>query len=1310
MGAARLDLDVVHLRTGPTLLRARRVRSAAHARDLVTCLKRDGALDRAVLERDVELAAPPLPLDATFMATAHRDLRVLADPSLLDAARRHRRAFTRYGRIDGAWIEERQARLRALHRSCAPERWSDSIVELVRAMRDDGEATTIARAFASLRALPAERRAEAERRALAIAAGETGDDEELARLAERLDAARELPGRARRRRTLDVLRQALRWPLLPAELVTDDFLASAAAALRVLPLESDEAAEERLALVALSFRAGEGGVPALDDVKPEVVLAYTTSDLTLAQACALSRHDFNGYQRNKIGHLVANGLELELVAAMVERDLEDQLAALEDVRAARAFATWSIRLAEHGVQLTLKPELFESLPKNEDLAVLTLCLLDAPAEGTDPLATLDATLGLFQRLPAKARGILGRLRGIEPGAGRRAEPAFAAWLDDDATLDRAVHLARLAGERPLSHAIREDFEHAARRAGERRHLERLAARTELQARRLEALRSEERIRAETPRARTLRRLRARIEQLFPIAYRRELDATFRQVLAEGWGIAAPALTPAWRDAVRFWLNVDDNRKMLEKLLREAAKTPGRSVVREFARSRRWIRQNAGKIDVDAWLAPRRMEVRAGGARFVLALEEDPLEVLRMGIPFGTCLALDDGSNAASTVLNAIEANKRVLYVRNASGNVVARKLIGITPEHTLVGYRLYSSVGAEEDRAIRAAVSAICAEIARAVRVPLASKGRPAQLYDRLFWYDDGEVAFEPAADALGPYCAALGLATPPKPDDTTLVEAERWRAREAGDVPAALALLDGSCETPEGRVHEEWVAARLGIRRGVVHARNDVNVAHALFDALARDEDGMLRALDVAARLPERQSDHRLAPLLARFPSSPKIGVALVDLALRSMRYEWARDHGHAHLTLTELPRHFEDVTGALDLLDAIAPAWRWLSSRIPACKDCVVKGVAAAIDALEETFERAPDPSVVVAALMSRHRTRIAHRAALRVAAAHVLPGGRRALQRFAALRPDLVSSADGVAALVRQAAIERVTPAFAKRVPPPREAPFESLRDLVVLPGIELLLGRWATPAAEPAQGPWEEAWRRRRGGATPAVGRDSVDLDRARRELLADETPPAERANARALILSSPDGGPSHWVRLLAACARRGDALTAERILETKLPRSCAFPARVLVDLWSLGDETLRAAVVATLARPKERHWHARVCAAEREARARGTSVGGLRERVALALVEAGAPSDAITSLVTIEHVRAVLAHVVAHAAPENAAAAYAYLEDPLSVCAYRDVLAAEPPERREAIFVAIRKLERSSPRSRTFFAWLSSCER
>ncbi|MBX3219925.1 MAG: hypothetical protein KF795_05350 [Labilithrix sp.] len=1223
---AQLDGEVVRLAEGPCLVRARQPRSA---KAIVQHLRSRGALDRATLEKNFKLEAPPVAVDARTVAAAHRDLALLSQRPLLTLAAEHRRALARYGTIDEAWLRDRRERVERLASAlvaghsgepiATPATWFDRVVELVRATRGDRDASALASAAGRVRARASERRAEARGRVDALAAslrsGAAPTDPELAELTERLDAARELPGRARRRRVLDVLRRAARWPDAPADLlaaalgahqVGDDYADLIEEAGRAmassLPVVRDpslrEASLELLAELGLVFPIGDDGVP-LDGDDGEAprllqrlpeVLELAPSGLSLAKALALAKIPMDRPARKKIALWVKEGLELDLVAEAAEKKHVANLARVGDVRAARAYATWATRLSAHyesqGITFSLPPELFVNLPANEDLAVLAMCLMehvDPKSEGSapaDPIAVLDATLALFKKLPAKARGILGSLRGTEAGEGRRQHPELARWLDDDALLDRLAHVARLAGEAALPRAIREDFEHAERTRGERAHLEKLATRSPPQQGRLDALSRGERTLAGSPRGRTRRRIAERIEQLLPAAYRRELDATFREILRDAWGISAPALTPAWRDAVRFWLIVDDNRTLLGQLLKAASLAPGRDVKRSFPQNHAWIDANRARLDIEAWLAPRRREIvvprdaaspaaEPKSARFVLELEEDPLEVLRMGMPFGTCLALDSGCNAASTVLNAIDANKRVLYVRNANGRVVARKLLAISKDARLIGYNLYVSVRGAEERAIRAAVRETCCELARDTGAPLAATGEPAELHEG-FWYDDGTVPFDEDVDVAA-YTRSLGLPPPPKGYETLGKEAQAWKACETGDVDSALGVLSAYDTGAANRGLGRWIVERLGPRAAEKRAADDSSVFVALARALADEgEYGMLRALDLAVRMPEPIAHHRLSPLLARFPPSPKLGVALVDIGLRAMkRHARTTDHGLAHLTLSELPATFDDVAGALDLLDSVEPAWLHVTRALPSCEGCVATAVECSADVVETIYDRAPDSDVVVAALMSRHRTATAQRAALRVAARHVLPNGDRALTRLATLRPELAASPDGIAALVRQARIDRVTEAIARRAPRPSSPPFEALRDLVLTcADLELVLGETARVADIDAwaPGPWELAWRRRRSdpelrdGLFARAARAPRTVTRAMEQLALL----ADLKRLGALEHVKPRAATSHAPRAAKADAATHASLRACRATATSLADQVAASERGRVD--------------------------------------------------------------------------------------------------------------------------------------------------
>ncbi len=612
---------------------------------------------------------------------------------------------------------------------------------------------------------------------------------------------------------------------------------------------------------------------------------------------------------------------------------------------------------------------------------------------------LDATLALFQRLPTKANAILGRLRGSAAGLGRSLVPDFAAWLDDDVLLDRCLHVERLSGEGVLSSAIREDFDHASRTRGERLHLESLPARSIPQQGRLDAIRGRERTLAGSPRGRTRRRIAERIERLLPIAYRNELDATFRQILREAWKIDVPKLTPAWRDAVRFWLVVDDNRMHLGALLKAAADCPGKGVKLHFTENTAWIERARKRIDVDTWLAPHRTSFHHEGAPFVVELEEDPLEVLRMGIPFGTCLALDSGCNAASTVLNALEANKRVVYVRNEAGRIVGRKLLAMTTDFTIVGYNLYVSAAGSAGAAIRTAVLATCGALSRATRAPLAATGEPEQLM-KGFWYDDGTVPFgDESDDDVPAYCASLGLPETTSGGGELRTEARGWRACQEEDLDAAISTLNAWQSGPAARMLGSWVIDRLGraAEKRASCGPSDLNVFVPLLHSLAETEHGMIRALDLAGRFPEGFSQQRLGPLVARFPPSPRLAVALVELATRSVRRRRrTTNRGLVHLTLSLLPTMLDDVASAFDVLDAITPAWDHLASVVPQCHPCIAAAEAAATAAVLALFRHRPDADVVVATLMSRRRSPRSHAIALRIAARHELPRGDRATCR--------------------------------------------------------------------------------------------------------------------------------------------------------------------------------------------------------------------------------------------------------------------------------------------------------------------------
>ena len=1129
---ARLDGEIVRLAEGVHVAHATRVNDPEA---VVKVLSGRGVLDRATFERALTSERPPVAITREMLATAQRDLRALAAPPALAMARDHKRALARYGDVDARWVEKKRERFDALAGAASaswlrdPEDWFEGVLEIVELVHGEASRAALDDARVRLTTLGADRRRQAQERidALldALESGEPPAEADLVPLAERLEQARELPGRARRTRVLDILRKTVAWPEAPAGAAHDlaeplrgrSFTAAVRdagrAIVRALPAARDPAFRDKalrmLAFYGLSFPSAEGGVPMMSTEDIDRAIAtqaiaaeIATSKVTLVQALAIAELPIKKYVRRRVAEWIAEGLDLELLTRACKEGHSDALAGAPNARAARAFAMWVTRLVPHyralGITFELSPELFTHLPRNEDAAVLAVCLMEQAKDGAvgkspgvDPIAVLDATLGLFQKLPAKAAGILGRLKGTSPGAGRRAFPELASWLDDDTLLDRFVHLAHIAGVPvALTKQLKEDFEHADKTARERAHLAGLPTRHARQEARFVTLLATDRTRETVPRKRTKRRFAERIDELLPIAYRRELDGAFREILREAWGISVPTMTAPWRDAVRFWLVVDDNRELLGRLLREAAAMPGREVKLTFAKNREWIAKVQGRLRIGSWLAPRRKELDVEGTRYEIALEEDPLEVLRMGIPFATCLALDKGCNAASTVLNAIDANKRVIYVRGRDGKVVARKLIAITKDFRLVGYNLYIATRGPGERAIRAAVDTMCRAIGEELGAPLVSTGEPDKIHEG-FWYDDGTVPWGEDVDVAS-YCRALDLAAPPKWFDAIATEARGRSARDAGDVEAALEVLTRWDSGPANVSLGRWLVERLGEREAVRRAQESSPLGVALLRALAgRGEEGMVRALATATRLDDQSAANALPPLLAAFPRSARLASALADMAVRAMRvFPRSAEHGLAHMTMIELPPLLDGVEASFDVLDRVDPAWRLVIGNAEDCESCQRHAEGRAVTAIVEAYQRAPEPEAVVTCLMNRHRGLLSQRAALGIAAQHVLPGGDRALARLATLRPTLTSWTTMLAAHLRQEGATCISEASARKLPRPSIAPFGALGDLLfTCQGIEHVLEAWpvlgrpeeknAADAWTPS--PWELAWFRRRPGS-------------------------------------------------------------------------------------------------------------------------------------------------------------------------------------------------------------------------------------
>src|SRR5688572_2507823 len=124
----------------------------------------------------------------------------------------------------------------------------------------------------------------------------------------------------------------------------------------------------------------------------------------------------------------------------------------------------------------------------------------------------------------------------------------------------------------------------------------------------------------------------------------------------------------------------------------------------------------------------------------------------MGNYFVTCLGFG-GINAFSTVANACELNKRVIYARDGKGTVIGRKLLGISNEGKLVGFHTYCAIEDEAGgKELRAFFYRYAAEFAKRCGLELADEGTVPRLFAQS-WYDDGAVAWVDEEQAVGSGC-----------------------------------------------------------------------------------------------------------------------------------------------------------------------------------------------------------------------------------------------------------------------------------------------------------------------------------------------------------------------------------------------------------------------------------------------------------------------------------------------------------------------------------------------------------------------------
>ena len=242
----------------------------------------------------------------------------------------------------------------------------------------------------------------------------------------------------------------------------------------------------------------------------------------------------------------------------------------------------------------------------------------------------------------------------------------------------------------------------------------------------------------------LERLRAKLDRAWGRAildrWERELDERLPEALGKLLGIETGNKVPPCLDDPRTLgllaaaTRLPERRRAVACRMFAVRCGPPPWDLRDAPQNRAFV-ESLPRLDWSPWIdgVGTVVVTPAEGRRLHLRLEDDPLEVFRMGAHFQTCLS-PGGINYYSVFTNAADINKRVLYARDDAGKVVGRSLLAITATGMMVRFDAYRHDGSLDFEQI---CTGFAEDLARRMGTELVSFGRVPTLVGA-DWYDDG--------------------------------------------------------------------------------------------------------------------------------------------------------------------------------------------------------------------------------------------------------------------------------------------------------------------------------------------------------------------------------------------------------------------------------------------------------------------------------------------------------------------------------------------------------------------------------------------
>ena len=193
------------------------------------------------------------------------------------------------------------------------------------------------------------------------------------------------------------------------------------------------------------------------------------------------------------------------------------------------------------------------------------------------------------------------------------------------------------------------------------------------------------------------------------------------------------------DIIKWEQSLQDKMKEVFDELVTAWKNSGPYYKFDLSINKDWINKASERgLNIEKWLNPEVTKCRISDKEMTIEIARDPFRIFLMGSYFDTCLGIRDGSNRDSVLANAYDANKAVIFIIDENGVVKARKLLGVSDDGALVGYRTYINSDIEKEREIiKEKITSYCINLASLTRLRLVNNVGRIKSLTGLFWYDD---------------------------------------------------------------------------------------------------------------------------------------------------------------------------------------------------------------------------------------------------------------------------------------------------------------------------------------------------------------------------------------------------------------------------------------------------------------------------------------------------------------------------------------------------------------------------------------------